>query len=311
MSDVNDTEFTHVMFLLSAIPGQEDFHLWISIAFGLVYAIAIVGNSVILVIIKTEPSLHEPMYIFLSMLALTDLGFLIATMPTTLGLYFFNFREINLHACIFQMYFVSVLLFTESGVLLSMAFDRFIAISNPLRYSSILTRPRIATMGLVSVIRALTVLIPFPVFLRQFQYCRSNVLTHSYCRNEDILKLACSDVGLRGMYGMIIKILTMGLDLPLIFFSYVMILKTVLSITSRVESLRALNTCVSHFCAVLLLYTPEFSLSVITRFVKDASPLLRILLNYVSLLVPPLMNPIVYSVKSKPLRERIIKVFTM
>nr|XP_025045122.1 olfactory receptor 51A7-like [Pelodiscus sinensis] len=208
MSDVNDTTFSHVMFLLSGIPGQEEFHLWISIAFGLIYAIAIVGNSVILVIIKTEPSLHEPMYIFLSMLALTDLGFLIATMPTTLGLYFFNFREINLHACSLQVYFVYVLIVTESGVLLSMAFDRFIAISNPLRYSSILTRPRIATMGLMSVIRALTVLIPFPVFLRQFQYCRSNVLTHSYCRNEDILKLACSDVGLRGMYGMIIKILT-------------------------------------------------------------------------------------------------------
>ncbi|XP_006132493.4 olfactory receptor 51G2-like [Pelodiscus sinensis] len=308
-SDINDTTFSHVMFLLSGIPGQEDFHLWISIAFGLIYAIAIVGNSVILLIIKTEPSLHEPMYIFLSILALTDLGFLIVTMPTTLGLYFFNFREINLHACIFQMYFVYVLIVTESGVLLSMAFDRFIAISYPLRYSSILTLSTIAKIGLVSVIRALTLVFPFPVLLIQFQYCRSNVLTLSYCRNEDIGRLACLDEGLRAMYGLTIKIVTMGLDLPLIFFSYVMILKTVLRIASQVESLRALNTCVSHFCAVLLFYTPEFSLSVIPIFVKDVSPLLRIILSYVSLLVPPLMNPIVYSVKSKPLRARIIKVF--
>ncbi|XP_006132498.3 olfactory receptor 51G2-like [Pelodiscus sinensis] len=309
MSALNDTTFSHAVFLLTRILGQEDAHLWIAITFSLIYVTAIVGNSVILFIIKTDPSLHEPMYIFLSMLALTDLGFLIATMPTTLGLYFFNFREINLHACFLQLYFVGFLLYTESGVLLLMAFDRFIAISNPLRYASILTLPRIAKMGLVSVIRALTVVIPLPVFLRQFQYCQSNVLSHSYCRNEDIVRLACSDVGLRGMYGMITKILTRGLDLLLIFFSYVMILKTVLSIASQAECLRALNTCVSHLCAVLLFYTPDFSLSVITRFVKDASPLLRIILSYVSLLVPPLMNPIVYSVKSKPLRERIIKVF--
>ncbi|XP_075781425.1 olfactory receptor 51G2-like [Pelodiscus sinensis] len=309
MSDVNETSFTHTVFLLTTIPGLEDTHLWISISFCLIYAIAIVGNTVILFIIKTDPTLHEPMYIFLSMLALTDLGFLIATMPTTLGIYFFNFREISIHSCIFQVYFVAFLLYTESAVLLLMAFDRFIAISNPLRYASILTLPRIAKMGLVSVIRALVIILPLPLFLRQFQYCRANVLSHSYCRNEDMLKLACSDIRPSSMYGLIIKILTMGMDLLLIFVSYVMILKTVLSIASQAECLRALNTCVSHLCAVLLFYVPEFSLSVITRFVKDTSPLLRILLSYVSLLVPPLMNPIVYSVKSKPLRARIMKVF--
>ncbi|XP_006126644.4 olfactory receptor 51G2-like [Pelodiscus sinensis] len=309
MSAVNDTIFSHTVFLLTGLPGQEDIYLWISIVFCLIYVISIVGNSVILFIIKRDPGLHEPMYIFLSMLALTDLGLSIATIPTIMGIYFFNFKEISLHPCIAQIYFIAVLQYAESAVLLFMSFDRFIAISDPLRYGSILTLPRIANMGLVSVLRALTIVLPLPLFLRQFQYCRTNVLSHSTCRNEDMLKLACSDTRASSMYGLIIKILTMGMDLLLIFVSYVMILKTVLSIASQAESLRALNTCVSHLCAVMLFYVPEFSLSVITRFVKDSSPLLRIHLGYVSMLVPPLMNPIVYSVKSKHLRARIIRAF--
>ncbi|XP_075777556.1 olfactory receptor 51G2-like [Pelodiscus sinensis] len=309
MSAVNDTKFNSAMFLFTGIPGQEDVHLWVSIPFCLIYATSVLGNSVILFIIKTDPNLHEPMYIFLSMLALTDLGLLISTVPTVLGTFLFNSRKITFNACFLQVYFISALQCTESSVLLLMAFDRFIAISNPLRYSSILTLPRIVKMGLVFVIRAVAVIFPFPFLLNQFQYCRGNVLSHSYCRNEDVMKLSCSDTRIISIYGLTMKILTMGLDSLLIFLSYVMILKTVLSIASRVERLRALDTCFSHLCAVVLFYIPEISLSLIQRFGKGSSPLLQILLGFISLLVPPLMNPIVYSVKSKHLRVRIIKVF--
>ncbi|XP_075778082.1 olfactory receptor 51G2-like [Pelodiscus sinensis] len=309
MSVANNTKFTHTVFFLSGIPGQEDVYLWISVPFCIMYVISIAGNSVILYIIKTDPSLHEPMYIFLYMLSLTDLGILISTIPTILGVLLFNSTEISINACFAQQFFIHLLQCTESAVLLLMAFDRFIAIRNPLRYASILTLPRIAKMGLVFFLRGVVVIFPLPFLLQRFQYCRGNVLSHSYCLHQDVMKLACSDISVNSIYGLFTKLLTMGLDSFLIFLSYMMILKTVLHIASRVECLRALNTCVSHLCAVLLFYTPEISLSVIHRFGKGSSPLLQILLGYVSLLVPPLMNPIVYSVKSKHLRVRIIRVF--
>uniref|UniRef100_A0A8C3S3N7 Olfactory receptor n=1 Tax=Chelydra serpentina TaxID=8475 RepID=A0A8C3S3N7_CHESE len=309
MSPVNDTKFSFAVFLLTGIPGQEAIHLWISIPFCFIYVISIVGNSVILFIIKTDPSLHEPMYIFLSMLAVTDLGLSIAIMPTTLGIYLFNSREISLDACLSQLFFIHFLQCTESSVLLLMAFDRFIAIRDPLRYASILTLRRIAKMGLVCVLRGVAIVFPLPFLLKRFQYCRDYVLSHSYCLHQDVMKLACSDITVNSIYGLFVKFLMAGLDSLLIFLSYVMILKTVLSIASYAECLRALNTCVSHLCAVLLFYTPEISLSVIHRFGKGSSPLLQILLGYITLLVPPLMNPIVYSVKSKHLRARIIRVF--
>ncbi|XP_053871989.1 olfactory receptor 51G2-like [Malaclemys terrapin pileata] len=309
MSAVNDTKLKSVIFLLTGLLSHGDTHLWISIPFCFMYIISIIGNSVILFTVKTDPSLHEPMYIFLSMLAVTDLGISITTIPTILGIYLFNSREISLNACLAQLFFIHLLQYIESSVLLLMAFDRFIAIHNPLRYTSILTLPRIAKMGLVAVLRAMVLILPLPFLLKRFQYCRANVLSHSYCLFQEVMKMACSDFTINSIYGLFTKLFQLGLDSLLIFLSYVMILKTVLRIASHKESLRALNTCVSHLCALLLFYTPEISLSVIHRFGKSSYPLLQILLGYIALLLPPLMNPIVYSVKSKHLRVRIIRVF--
>nr|XP_006113205.1 olfactory receptor 51G2-like [Pelodiscus sinensis] len=309
MSAVNDTTFTHAVFLLTGIPGQEDIYLWIAVPFCFMYATSIVGNSVILFIVKTDPSLHEPMYIFLSTLAITDLGLSLATMPTILGMFLFNSREICFDACLAQLFFIHFFQCIESSVLLLMAFDRFVAISNPLRYTSILSPSRIGKMGLLCVLRGLIVMLPLTILLKWYRYCRANVLSHSYCMHQDVMKMACSDISVNVIYGLFTKVLTMGLDSLLIFLSYVMILKTVLSIASRTETLRALNTCVSHLCVVLLFYIPDISLSVIYRFGKSSSLLLQLLLGFISLLVPPLMNPIVYSVKCKQLRAQLIRVF--
>nr|XP_006113194.2 olfactory receptor 51G2-like [Pelodiscus sinensis] len=249
------------------------------------------------------------MYIFLSMLAVTDLGLSISTIPTILGFYVFNSREIIMDACFSQLYFVHLFSITESSMLLLMAFDRFIAIFNPLRYTSILSPRRIAKMGLVFVVRGVVVTVPFPVLLRRYQYCQTNVLSHCYCLNQDVMKLACSDIRVSSFYGLFVVISTVALDALLIVVSYVMILKTVLGIASRIESLRALNTCVSHICAVVLYYTPMLGLPVLHRFGDSSTHLLQTLLGYIYLMAPPLMNPIVYSIKSKHLRARIIRVF--
>ncbi|XP_067417073.1 olfactory receptor 51G2-like [Emydura macquarii macquarii] len=309
MSAVNDTKFQPVVFLLTGIPGQEDVHVWISIPFCLMYIISILGNSVILFIIKTDSSLHEPMYIFLSMLAVTDLGLSISTMPTTLGIFWFNSREISHDACFAQVFFISLLSFTESSVLLSMAFDRLVAICNPLRYASILTPPRIAKMGLVSLLRGVGLIFPLPILLKQYRYCQANILSHSYCLQQEVMKMACSDIRGNITYSFFLAVSSVGFDLLLILLSYVMILKTVLSIASHTARLKALNTCVSHVCVMLLFYMPSISLSVIYRYSKNFSPLVQIVMAHVYLLVPPLMNPIVYSVKTKPIRARIIRVF--
>ncbi|XP_006132605.2 olfactory receptor 51G2-like [Pelodiscus sinensis] len=309
MLALNDTRYMPAVFLLTGLEGHEDIHIWIAIPLCLIYAILIIGNTGILFIIKTDSSLHEPMYIFLSMLAVTDLGLAMTTMPTILGVFLFNSREISFDACFAQVFFVHALAYVESSVLLSMAFDRFTAIHDPLRYASILTLPRIAKMGLVCVIRGVALQFPFPFLLKRFQYWRANVVSHSYCMHNDVMKLAYADITVNNIYGFFIILSTVGLDSFLIFVSYVMILKTVLSVASHGERIKALNTCVSHLCAVLLFYVPMVSQAVLRRFGNSSTHWLQIFFGYIYVLVPPLMNPIVYSVKSKQLRVRIIRVF--
>uniref|UniRef100_A0A8C8RDK0 G-protein coupled receptors family 1 profile domain-containing protein n=1 Tax=Pelusios castaneus TaxID=367368 RepID=A0A8C8RDK0_9SAUR len=309
MSALNNTKFQPGVFYLSGILGQEDVFVWISIPFCFIYFTSILGNSVILLIIKTDQTLHEPMYIFLSMLAATDIGLSISTMPTTLGIFWFNSREISHDACFAQLFFIHCLGFTESSILLLMAFDRLVAICNPLRYALILTPSRIATMLLVTLLRGVAVIFPLPILLKQHHYCQANVLSHFYCLHQDVMKLACSDIRANAFLGLFGILFSEGLDFLLILLSYVMILKTVMKIVSHTERLKSLDTCISHIYIVLLFYLPLLGLSLTHRFVKTISPIVQIVMGYVCFLVPPLMNPIVYSVKNKHIRGRMIRMF--
>ncbi|XP_059034439.1 olfactory receptor 51A7 [Mustela lutreola] len=265
MSAFNNSEVQ--LFLLIGIPGLEHAHIWISIPICLIYLVAIMGNSTILLIIKTEPSLHEPMYYFLALLAISDLGLSFSSLPTMLRIFLFNSMGISPNACFAQEFFIHGFTVMESSVLLVMSLDRFLAIHNPLRYSSLLTSRRVAKMGLTIAIRSILLVLPFPFTLRRLKYCQKNLLSHSYCLHQDTMKLACSDNRINVIYGFFVALCTM-LDLALIFLSYMLILKTVLSIASLAERLRALNTCVSHMCAVLTFYVPVITLAAMHRFAR-------------------------------------------
>ncbi|XP_053161932.1 olfactory receptor 51G1-like [Hemicordylus capensis] len=309
VSRLENSTFNPTSFLLTGFPGLEYAHHWISLPFCLIYMTVFMGNCTILHVIRTDSSLHEPMYYFLAMLAITDLGLCLTTLPTVLGIFWFDSREIPFGACFAQLFFIHSLSLVESSVLLSMAFDRFVAICNPLRYGSILTTQRILKMGLAFVFRSLTLIFPLPFLLRRFHYCRTNVLSHSYCLHLEIMKLACSDIIVNHIYGLTVVASTVGMDSLLILLSYVFILKTILSIASKEERHKAFNTCISHVCAVLLFYVPMIGLSLIHRFGERAPHIVHILMSYVYLLAPPLMNPVVYSIKTKQIRQCILRKF--
>ncbi|XP_025973412.2 olfactory receptor 51Q1-like [Dromaius novaehollandiae] len=297
-------------FFLTGIPGLDAAHVWLAILFTCVYMVALAGNCTILFVIGTDPSLHEPMYCFLSMLAITDLGLSLSTMPTVMDVFWANYREISFDACFAQGYFVHSFSFMESSVLLAMAFDRYVAICYPLRYSSILTSARIAKIGLAALCRCLLGVLPSLFLLRRLPFCRSHVLSHSYCLHQDLIKLACADITFNSLYSLVVVILVVVLDPVLIFFSYIMICKTIASIASPSERLKVLNNCLSHILAVLVLYIPMVGLSVVHRFGKHASPLVHILMANIYLLVPPVLNPIIYSIKTKQIRRGVLRLLT-
>ncbi|XP_016070490.1 PREDICTED: olfactory receptor 51A4 [Miniopterus natalensis] len=305
MTVINTSHVEITTFFLVGIPGLEYAHIWISIPIYSMYLVAVLGNCTILFVIKTERSLHEPMYYFLSMLALSDLGLSLSSLPTVLRMFLFNAPGISANACIAQEFFIHVFTAVESSVLLIMSFDRFLAIHNPLRYSSILTTVRVAQIGMVFTFKSFLLVLPFPITLRKLKYCNKSQLSYSYCLHQDVMKLACSDNHINVIYGFFTALCVM-IDFMLIVVSYILILKTVLKIASQKEQLKTLNTCVSHICAVIIFYLPIINLAIVHRFAQHVSPLFNILMANVLLLVPPLMNPIVYCVKTRQIRVRVV-----
>ncbi|XP_027798550.2 olfactory receptor 51F1-like [Marmota flaviventris] len=297
-------------FSLTGIPGLESDQAWISIPFCCLYAIALSGNSMILLVISTQHSLHEPMYYFLSMLSVTDLGLTLSTMSTTLGILWFNANEVSLDSCIVQMFFLHGFSVMESGVLVSMAFDRYVAICDPLRYTTILTNSRIIQMGLLVIIRAVVLIVPLLVLLKPLSFCRMNTLSHSYCYHPDVIKLACSDTQANSICGLVDLILTTGIDTPCIVLSYTFIINSVLSIASPEERYKVFNTCVSHIGAVAIFYIPMISLSLVHRYGRSAPKVVHSVMANVYLLLPPVLNPIIYSVKTKQIRKAILNFLT-
>ncbi|KAM6158402.1 olfactory receptor 51F1-like [Rhynchocyon petersi] len=296
------------VFLLSGIPGLESVHAWLSIPFCCLYTLALSGNSMILFIIITQKNLHEPMCYFLSMLSTTDLGLTVSTMSTTLGVLWFDANKISLDACIIQMFFLHGFTLMETGVLVAMAFDRYVAICNPLRYTTILTSSRIMPMGLLMTTRTVVILIPPLLLLKHLSFCRDKVLSHSYCYHPDVIKLACSDTQANNICGLIGLLLTTGIDTPCIVLSYIMIIRSVLHIASPEERHKAFNTCVSHIGAVAIFYIPMVSLSLVHRYGRSAPRVVHSMMANIYLLLPPVLNPIIYSVKTKQIRNAILNL---
>uniref|UniRef100_G3TM44 Olfactory receptor n=1 Tax=Loxodonta africana TaxID=9785 RepID=G3TM44_LOXAF len=293
-------------FLLTGFLGLETIHHWIAIPFFLIYLSIIFGNSILLFLILSDHSLHEPMYYFLAMLAGTDLGITLTTMPTVLGVLMLNQRKIAQSACFTQSYFIHSLAIVESGVLLAMAYDRFIAICSPLRYNSILISSRVMKVGLGVLMRGFVFIVPPIVPLYWFPYCRSHVLSHAFCLHQDVMKLACADITFNRLYPVALVALTFFLDALIILISYILILKTVMGIASGEEQAKALNTCVSHISCVLVFYITVIGLTFIHRFGKHVPRVVHLTMSYFYLLFPPFMNPVIYSIKTKQIQKSII-----
>uniref|UniRef100_A0A670ICH7 Olfactory receptor n=1 Tax=Podarcis muralis TaxID=64176 RepID=A0A670ICH7_PODMU len=369
--EYNDSVVSHQTFVLIGIPGMQEKNSWVAFPLFVLYALTLLGNIMILYVIKIDPSLHEPMYFFLCLLACSDLGLCISTMPTMLGVYWFDSREIPLNGCISQLFFIHIFQEMDSGILVSMAYDRFIAIRDPLRYRIRLPNSVIAKIAIAIFCRSFCVIFPCPFLIKRLPFCRSNVLSHSYCLHPDAMTLACSGTKVNILYGLVMAMFTLGLDVVIILISYVLILKTVLSIASHQERLKALNTCISHISAILIFYlacadtrvnifygliiavstlgtdiviilasyvmilktvlsiasheecfkalntcvahisailifyVPMIGIAVVHRYGKHLSPIVHMLMANTFVMVPPLLNPVVYCVKTQRIRQRV------
>ncbi|NXX62730.1 O52I1 protein, partial [Scopus umbretta] len=292
-------------FILLGVPSLEAFPTCLGILLCSSYIIALVGNGVVLLAIGLDNSLRDPIHCFLGMLAVIDVVMVTSIVPKMLSMFWLNSTEIGYVACFVQMFFVHSTTSEESGVLLAMAVDRYVAICHPLRYRAILNHQTVAQIGLAIVVRALLFMVPLTGMVTNLPYCRSRVIPHSYCEHMAVAKLACADPRPSRLYSVAGSSLIVGVDMAFIAVSYGMILKTVLG---KKSCWKAFSTCGCHICVILLYYIPGIVSIYAQQFGTRIPVHAQVLLADLYLTLPTMLNPIVYSMRAKQIRQAVLKM---
>uniref|UniRef100_A0A8C6FHD3 Olfactory receptor n=1 Tax=Moschus moschiferus TaxID=68415 RepID=A0A8C6FHD3_MOSMO len=313
MTMYNLTGYNTGAFTLLGIPGLEQYQVWISIPFCLIYFVAIVGNSILLM--AMEHSLHAPMFFFLSMLVITDLILSTTCVPKTLSIFWFGPQRISFPGCLTQLFFLHFSFVLDSSILMAMAFDRYVAICSPLRYNTILTPRTIVKIAVGISFRSFCVIFPCVFFVNRLPFCRTHNIPHTYCEHighMGVARLACGDTRPNVWYGLATTLLSPVLDLGLIGASYALILRAFCHLPSHGARRKALGTCGAHATVITLFYTPALFSFLAHRFGRRTVPShVHILLANLYVVVPPALNPVVYGVRTQQIAQRLRRLFRL
>uniref|UniRef100_A0A2K6USS3 Olfactory receptor family 56 subfamily A member 5 n=1 Tax=Saimiri boliviensis boliviensis TaxID=39432 RepID=A0A2K6USS3_SAIBB len=238
-------------------------------------------------------------------LSLLDIVLCLTVIPKVLAIFWFDFRSISFPACFLQMFIMNSFLAMESCTFMVMAYDRYVAICKPLPYASIITDQFVARAAIFVVARNGLLTMPIPILSSRLRYCAGHIIKNCICTNVSVSRLSCDDTTLNQHYQFAIGWTLLGSDLILIVLSYFLILKTVIRIKAERAMAKALGTCGSHFILILFFTTVLLVLLITNLARKKVSPDVPILLNILHHLIPPALNPIVYGVRTKEIKQGI------
>ncbi|XP_037671088.1 olfactory receptor 8H1-like [Choloepus didactylus] len=293
-------------FILWGLTDSEEMQLVLFMVFILIYLITVLGNAGMILIIHLDLQLHTPMYFFLSQLSFLDLCYSTVITPKTLETLLTSNKCISFTGCFTQMYFFAFFGATEFFLLSSMAYDRYIAICNPLHYPVVMS-PRLCRAFIAgSYVIGFTDSLVNVLCMKGLHFCKSNVIHHFFCDITPILVLSCSDT--RDIEIMIFTLTgsTVMVSLITISVSYVSILSTILKINSTSGKHKAFSTCASHLLGVTI-----FCGTIIFTYLKPSKSYSLGRDQVASVfytMVIPMLNPLIYSLRNKEVKNAFIRV---
>lgn len=266
------------------------------------YMIILFCNLVLISVIVLNKSLHQPMYLILLNLPVNDLIGSSALFLQVIKELLTKSRTMLYSSCITQAFFIHIYAGGTVFILTAMAYDRFIAICNPLKYNTIMTHAHIFRIITVLWLTNLAVLSVLFFLLLRLPRCRSE-LTHPYCDHPSLLALVCADITLNNIYALFMVALTQVIANVIIMYTYLQILVACFRSKQADTKSKALQTCATHLVVFLLLECLGL-FTIISYRLKDVSPHLGKFMGMSTLIFPPTLNPIIYGLKTKEIREK-------
>ncbi|XP_069814432.1 olfactory receptor 5I1-like [Dendropsophus ebraccatus] len=300
LSKTSNYSFVHE-FILTGFSERSDLRIFLSLMFLFIYLISVWGNAGILILVSHNVKFHIPMYFFISNLSLIDLVYSSNIVPKILVGLIFNQKSISYLGCAIQLFLYCALGSTECILFAVMAYDRYMAICNPLTYNILMQQKTCLILVLVAYVPGfLHSLIEICCTFR-LSFCESNVLHHFVCDFPPLLKISCSDTTVNEM---IIFICSSSIIIPCIIFilvSYGSIFIVVLKITAAGGRQKAFSTCSSHITAVTLFYGTLLSVYVSPKSLSSTDNVHMATIFYTVIL--PMLNPLIYSLRNKDIKS--------
>ncbi|EDL27385.1 olfactory receptor 1110 [Mus musculus] len=288
-------------FILVGLTENPNWQVPLFLLFSVVYFIILVGNWGMIILIWLNAQLHTPMYFFLSNLSFCDICYSTIIAPKMLLNFLSEHKSSTFFACILQSFFFAVYVTTEVILLSMMAYDRYVAIANPLMYTVIMTHNICTQMVLASYLGGLINSMIHTIGLLKLDFCGPNIVNHFFCDVPPLLKLACSDAHINEMLLLVFSGMIAIFTFIIIMVSYIHIIIAILRIRSAEGRRKAFSTCASHLTAVTLFYG-----SLTFNYIQPSSQYSmeqeKLSAMFYTLVIP-MLNPLIYSLRNKDVKE--------
>uniref|UniRef100_A0A4X1SHV7 Olfactory receptor n=3 Tax=Sus scrofa TaxID=9823 RepID=A0A4X1SHV7_PIG len=288
-------------FLLLGLPIQpEQQSLFFALFLGM-YLTTVLGNLLIIMLIRLDPRLHTPMYFFLSHLALTDISFSSVTVPKMLMYMHTHDQSIPYAGCISQMYFFSLFGCLDNLLLAVMAYDRYVAICQPLHYTTVMRQELCVSLVAGSWVLCSILALLHTLLLVQLSFCAANTIPHFFCDLTSLLKLSCSNISISELVIFIVGGTLFILPLSSILGSYIHIGTAVLRVSFTKSLFKVFSTCGSHLFVVSLYYGTIASVYFFSSSWESNDK--DVIASFVYAVVTPMLNPFIYSLRNRDIKQ--------
>uniref|UniRef100_A0ABM5GN03 Olfactory receptor n=1 Tax=Pogona vitticeps TaxID=103695 RepID=A0ABM5GN03_9SAUR len=295
-------------FILLGFPTVRELQILLFVIFLIIYVITLLEHIVIITLIRTNSQLQKPMYFFLSHLSFLETWYISVTVPKLLVNFLAKNKSISYEGCMAQLFFFISLVCAECVLLSVMAYDRCVAICNPLRYSVVMSSQFCLQLAVASWFIGFLISIIKVFFISRLSFCGPNIINHFFCDISPLLNLSCTDRTVAEMVDFVFALIILIIPLSLTIGFYVCIIGTILRIPTAQGKRKAFSTCASHLAVVVIFYSATLFMYARPRSIHSFD--LNKLVSVAYTIVTPTLNPCIYCLRNREVQEALRKILS-